>query len=134
MPKLKNRINNLTLVTVENVEDFFQRGKRTAKLLDRKKAVNARHVISFEDTADLVSFLAKNKLHLVATIRKHPSSISQLADLLHRSRAAVDKDVKDLEAVGILKSEYVSNPGHGKCKVITIVDKNPIQLHVQTSL
>jgi len=134
MNKLKNNIEPLTLVTVESVEDFFQRGKRTSKLLDQKKTITQRRVISFEDTADLVNFLTKNKLRLVAAIRKHPSSITKLADILHRSRAAIDKDVKVLESVGILKSEYVTNPGHGRYKMVTVVDQNPIQLQVQASL
>ena len=133
MRKKKNNLP-LTLATTETIEDFFQRGVRTAKLLDQKKSVAARRVISFEDTVDLVSFLTKNKIKLVSVIRRHPNSITKLATALHRSRAAVDKDVKALEAVGILKSEYIVNPGHGLCRVISVVDENPIHLQVQTSI
>lgn len=128
----KPRKNNTTiLVTHETIEDFFARGKATAKLLDKKKPVEKSRIISFEDPADLVKFLTCNKLKLVADIRKKPNSTSGLAKDFGRSRAAVYKDIQELESIGIVKSEYVDNPGHGKHKIIRVVDKQPIHLHVQ---
>jgi predicted transcriptional regulator len=90
--------------------------------------------ISFEDTEDLVKFLTENKLSLLSTVRKKPFSISDLAKALHRSRSAVDKDIQLLESVGILKSEYVINPGHGRCRMVTAFDKNPIKLTVEATI
>lgn len=128
----KSRKNNTTiLVTHETMKDFFSRGKATAKLLDKKKYIGKSRIISFEDPADLVKFLMCNKLKLVADIRKKPNSVSALAKDLGRSRAAVYKDVQELESIGIVKSEYVDNPGHGKHKIIKAVDEQPIHLHVQ---
>lgn len=132
--KKSNNKNKSTLLTIETAESFFERGRKTAAFLDQKKSVAPRRMISFEDTADLVNFLTNNKLKLVTTVRKHPNSISKLADILHRTRASVDNDVKALEAVGILKSEYVCNPGHGVHRIITAADKNPVILQVQASL
>jgi predicted transcriptional regulator len=90
--------------------------------------------ISFEDMRDLVKFLTDNKLNLISTVRKKSFSISDLAKTLHRSRSAVDKDIQLLESVGILKSEYVVNPGHGRCRMIAAFDKKPIKLTVEATI
>lgn len=121
-------------VTHETLGDFFVRGKKTARLLDKKALIEPRRIISFEDVRDLVNFLTTKKLELLETVRKHPSSLSVLAKVLGRSRAAVDKDVQQLESVGIIKSEYVTNPGHGRHKVIMAVDKTPVKLQVQATI
>jgi predicted transcriptional regulator len=121
-------------VKTESVSDFFARGKRIAKQLDKGEEVLPSRIISFEDTEDLIEFLTKTKQALLAALRKKPDSISGLAHTLHRSRAAIDKDVRQLESVGILVSEYVINPGHGRCRIIKAVDANPVKLHVETIL
>lgn len=126
--------HDIVLVTSESVEDFFARGKKTAKLLDTKEHIQSRRVISCEDPEDLVKFLTSNKFKLMSALRKKPSSITNLSKYLRRSRSAIDKDIHDLEAIGMVKSEYVVNPGHGKCKVITAADKSPIKLQVQAVL
>jgi len=118
------------LVINETIEEFFERGKKLAKLVDHKKQLPSHRVISFEDKKDLVKFLAEKKIELVAAIRKKPNSVMGLAKTLKRSRAAVDKDIQLLESVGIIRSEYKPNPGHGRCKVVT-TDKTPIKLQVQ---
>lgn len=130
----KNKKKVFTVITVGSTQDFFQRGKKIAKLLDKKVSFSPQRVISFEDTNDMVKFLTVNKLQLMAEIRKQSNSVSNLAQALHRSRAAVDKDIKDLESIGVIKSEYVSNPGHGRCKWVMVTDKNPIRLQVQATL
>lgn len=128
--------NNPIVFTVktESIEDFFTRGKHKASLLDQKKSVTLERIISFEDPKDLIRFLTEAKLTLLAAIRKKPDSISGLAHTLHRSRSAIDKDVQLLEAIGIVASEYVTNPGHGRCRIIKAVDSNPIRLQVEATI
>lgn len=132
---MPNRKKNKTIlpviVTSETLESFFLRGRKIAQKIDQKIAPFARRVISFEDTKDLINFLTQNKLKLVATIRKRPCSVSGLAKILKRSRAAVNKDIQQLESVGIIKSEYVLNPGHGRSKLVMAVDPMPVQIQVQ---
>jgi len=128
----KNREKEIVFtVKTESLKEFFSRGKHIASLLDQGKAIPPRKVISFEDPQDLIKFLTEAKLALLASIRKKPNSISKLAILLHRSRAAIDKDIQLLESIGIVKSEYVINPGHGRCRVIKSVDSKPIKLQVE---
>lgn len=133
-----NTLKKITKVPItvmtESVDDFFIRGKKIARLLDKNIPITPHHIISFEDTDDLIRFLTHNKLKLISVVRKKPNSVTGLSKLLHRSRAAIDKDIHDLESVGIIKSEYVSNPGHGRCRMISAVSKYPIKLQVQTTI
>jgi len=119
-------------IKTESLEDFFVRGKNTAKLLDKGESIQPRRVISFEDPNDLIKFLTATKLALLAAIRNKPDSISKLAHKLHRSRSAIDKDIQLLESVGIVESEYVINPGHGRYRIIKTIDSRPIKLKVET--
>lgn len=134
MKKLRKKSDVIFTVKTESREEFFERGKTIAKMLDEGKSIPASRIISFEDSEDLVNFLTKTKQALLAMLRKKPDSISKLAHKLHRSRAAVDRDVRQLESVGIVESEYVVNPGHGRCRIIKAIDSNPIKLRVETTL
>lgn len=132
MRKSKKLNEMIIHVKTETVGDFFARGRRLAKRLDQDEIIPTQRIISFEDSEDLVKFLTQAKRALLAAIRKKPKSISSLAHELHRSRSAIDKDIQMLEDIGIVESEYVSNPGHGRCRVIKVVDSNPIRLRVET--
>lgn len=121
-----------TVVMTSTRQDFFARGKTISKALDEGKSIAKQRIISFEDTKDLVRFLTDCKLNLVKMLRQKPDSISHLAKRLRRSRTAINKDVELLESVGIIKSEYVTNPGHGKNRIVHMVDSGPIKLHIQT--
>lgn len=134
MKKIRKKNEIVFTVKTEPREEFFARGRRMAKLLDKGERISAARIINFEDPEDLVNFLTKTKQALLAALRKKPDSISELAHKLHRSRAAVNKDVEQLESVGIVKSEYVVNPGHGRCRIVKAIDSNPIKLQVETTL
>lgn len=131
MHKSNNRKETIITVRTGTREEFFVRGKELAKKLDKREKVFSTRIITFEDPEELANFLTKAKLALLAAIRKKSDSISELARKLHRSRAAVDKDVRLLEAVGIVESGYITNPGHGHLRVVKAVDSKPIKLHVE---
>ncbi len=134
MKKLKNDSEIPLIVKTESLKDFFKRGRNIAKLIDQKKHILPTRTISFEDVHDLVKFLTETKLNLISTIRKKSLSISDLSKTLKRSRSSVDKDIQLLESVGILKSKYIANPGHGRHRIITVFDKSPIKLTVETMI
>lgn len=131
-PKRKDEVN--IIVKTGSLEEFFARGKLVSKMLDKKKSIPTARMIIFEDPADLVSFLTKSKLALMAVLRKKPDSISGLARKLHRSRAAINKDIRMLESVGIVESEYLSNPGHGRCRVVKTTNAKSVKLHVEATI
>ncbi|MBV9576773.1 MAG: HTH domain-containing protein [Gammaproteobacteria bacterium] len=132
MPKSKKLNEIIVHVKTEAMSDFFERGKLLAKRLDRGEKPIFQRIISFEDPEDLIKFLTQTKRALIAAIRKKPKSVSSLANELHRSRSAIDKDIQMLESIGIVESEYVINPGHGRCRIIKTADSNPIKLRVET--
>jgi predicted transcriptional regulator len=132
MKNLRKKGEISVTVKTESREDFFARGKHIAKMLEKGEKISSSRIISFEDPEDLIEFLTKTKQALLAALRKKPDSISGLANKLHRSRAAIDKDVRQLESVGIVTSEYIVNPGHGRSRIVRAVDSNPIRLHVET--
>lgn len=134
MKPLKRKNKAFITVKTSTRHDFFSRGKLLAKMLDEGKSLKPSRVISFEDPDDLVKFLTKMRLTLLAVLRKKPDSISGLARKLHRSRASVDNDVRLLESVGIVESEYVSNPGHGRHRIIKAVDQFPVKLMVEATI
>lgn len=129
---LKNKVT--VIVKTGTRDEFFARGKKVAKMLDEGRHLAQSRIISFEDPNDLTKFLTRTKLALLAVLRKKPDSITGLARTLHRSRAAVDRDIQLLELVGIVESEYVINPGHGRCRIIKTTDSNPIQLRVEATI
>ena len=132
MKKSEKNKEIIFTVKTETVKDFFARGKQVAAMLDKGEKIAPQKIISFEDSNDLIKFISKTRLMLLAAIRKSPDSISHLAHRLHRSRSAIDKDVQLLEEVGIVKSEYMANPGHGRCRIIRAADSKPIRLQVET--
>lgn len=133
MKKLKkNHAKEIVIrVKTTSIDDFFSHGKSIAKKLDKGLSIPQERIISFEDPKDLVRFLNEAKLELLAEVRKHPATITRLSQKLHRSRAALDKDIKLLESVGIVKSEYIANAGHGRHRIIKTVDSAPIRLQVE---
>jgi len=132
MKKLKAQNEPRIVVKTETKEDFFSRGRERAKALDAGKRVEIGRVISFENAEDLIKFITVAKVALLNAIRKKPASISTLATKLHRSRASIDKDVQLLESIGIVESEYVVNPGHGRYRIVRAVDDAPVKLQVET--
>ena len=132
MRKSKKTNEIIIHVKTETERDFFERGKALAKRLDKGEAVHTQRTISFEDPEDLIKFLTQTKRSLLTAIRKMPQSISSLAHALHRSRSAIDRDIQMLEDIGIVESEYVSNPGHGRLRVVKTANSNPIRLRVET--
>lgn len=61
MRKLKHCDKKVTVFTVESVENFFHRGKKTAQDIDQKRELTARRVIGFEDPVDFMKFLTRSK-------------------------------------------------------------------------
>jgi predicted transcriptional regulator len=74
--------------------------------------------LTFEDPAELMRALTAKRVDLIAAIRKQPAGLSELAQTLNRDRAAVDREVKVLASLGLLKTVWEINPGHGRKKIV----------------
>ena len=105
-------------VGVGTVEEFFERSLNRARKLDRGERLTPEMRLTFEDPADLIRATTLKRVEIIHTVRKHSAAVSELARLLHRDRAAVDRDVKVLESLGLVKTDWETNPGHGRRKIV----------------
>jgi predicted transcriptional regulator len=78
-----------TEIRVETLDAFFERGRKLARLADRKERIPATRVIAFEDAGSLLSVLMEKRVLLLKDVKLTPASISVLAKRLKRDRSAV---------------------------------------------
>jgi predicted transcriptional regulator len=98
--------------------EFFERSLDRARRLDRGERLAPTLSLTFEDPADLIRAMTTKRVEIIQTIRGKAAGVSELAALLQRDRAAVNRDVQVLEALGLVRTEWAPNPGHGKRKVV----------------
>ena len=110
--KVKVRITN------SGVEGFFARVREHARELDGGEALASEVTVSFEDTADLMKVLSPQRICLLRMAKQEAVSVSRLARALHRDIRAVSRDVDLLEKVGLLRTRYHANPGHGRLRIV----------------
>ena len=110
-----------TEIRVEQVDSFFERGRRLAKLADRGEPIPSSRIVAFEDVEALLHVLTEKRVLLLKQVKETPTSISLLAKKLKRDRSAVTRDVQLLERYGVIQITEKPLPGHGKQKWITPV-------------
>ena len=111
---MKTAIN----IGVGTADEFFKRSLDRAKKLDRGERLQPEMRITFEDPSELIRVMTGKRVELIHAIRRSPGAVSELALTLNRDRAAVDRDVKLLERLGLLATSFEDNPGHGRRKVV----------------
>lgn len=115
-------MKKLKSITVKtgSADEFMARVKGAMRALDHQAPIKPAHTLMFEDAGDLLHFLSKAKLQLIQRISEHPGSITALAKGIKRSKAAVCRDIKELEKFGLVKTHNVINPGHGQHKIVSV--------------
>jgi hypothetical protein len=76
-------------VKVGGAEEFFESGRKIAKIADEGRRVPRRHVVAFDDPADLLRVLTPARMALFRAIKLHPGSITAIAERVRRDRSAV---------------------------------------------
>jgi len=99
-------------------EDYFARGREIARKIDRGEALEPEFTLTFEDPGDMFAVMSPARLELFRAAKAAPSSITAIAQRLHRDRSTVKKDVDILVAAGLLDIEEVPLPGHGRQKFV----------------
>ncbi len=95
-----------------------------ARKLDAGEPIEPDNIISFEDPLDLLELLSVERIRLLKAARGKPLSVDDLARKLGRPRPSVMRDIKRLEALGVLDRRRETNPGHGqKTFVQTVGDR-----------
>ncbi len=113
-----------TEIRVEPVGKFFERGRKLAKLADRKERVPPVRVVAFEDVGSLLSVLTEKRVLLLKQVKQTPASISVLAKKLNRDRSAVTRDVQLLERLGVLHVTERPLEGHGRQKWVAPIARD----------
>lgn len=99
-------------------KEFFERGKKLARLADSSKSLPQERTISFEDPAELLRLLSASRLDVLRSVKEAPGSITVIAERLHRDRSAVKRDVDQLVEAGMVTVENKVLPGHGRMKEV----------------
>jgi len=98
---------------------WAKRARARAKAMDEGRDFPASRGITFENAAEMVRLLTPARLDLFATVKNKTVSIKDLAATLGRDASAVRRDVAELERFGIVNSQQVVNPGHGRVRMVT---------------
>ena len=106
------------IVRTENLDDFLARAKDVARRADTGSRFDRSITISFSDVVDMASILTKERIRMLQALLGVEKTVSELAIELHRNQQSVARDVKQLEVAGLLFAKLVSNPGHGRHKVV----------------
>lgn len=109
------------IVNTGTTEEFFAGVRETAKQLDRGEVPMPEFILTFEDPGDMFAVMSPARLELFRAAKSDPSSITAIAQRLHRDRSTVKKDVDILVAAGLLNIEEVPLPGHGRQKFVRAV-------------
>jgi predicted transcriptional regulator len=111
---------NKSKVTIATgtAEGFFNRVRSHAAKLDRGEIIPAEITITFEDPLELLNVLTAERVRLLRWTKAGSQPIAELASGLKRDVRAVSRDVLRLEKVGLLRTSYRVNPGHGRYKVV----------------
>jgi len=105
-------------IGIGSAADFFKRSRERAAKMKRGETIASEVRITFEDPLDMLRALTSEKIRLVRALEGEELGITDLANALKRDRRAVSRDVSDLESLGLIETEYRSNPGHGRHRVV----------------
>jgi predicted transcriptional regulator len=101
------------IIKVEDVEAFFERGRRLADLIDQGAEIPPSTIVSFDDPEDLLALLTTERIALFRAIKELPGSSSDLAERLRRDRDSIKRDVGRLREAGLIKvTQRLSPEGH----------------------
>ena len=108
-----------TKIYLDGFEGWKKRALVRAKAMDEGRPFPPSRGITFESAADMVRLLTPSRLNLFDAVKKQTVSIQELAQTLGRDVSAVRRDVTALEKFGIVSSQQVVNPGHGRIRMIS---------------
>ena len=112
----------------------YRPNNRSKMLASMKKAIAGESqvfadVIFFESLDLVDSFINPMKAKIIRSIQKHsPESIYELAKILGKDQGYIQKEVKFLEGLGILKIESIKDNGRTKSVPTVVYDKFIIDL------
>ena len=108
-----------TRVYTDGFDGWAKRARTRTKAMDEGREFPASKGITFENAAEMVRLLTPARLNLFQAVKKQTVSVKDLAASLGRDASAVRRDVVALERFGIVYSQQVANPGHGRVRMVS---------------
>lgn len=108
-----------TKIYTDGLDGWAKRARARAQAITEGRKFPRSRGITFESAADMVRLLTPSRLDLFETVKKRRVSIKDLAATLGRDVSAVRRDVSALEKFGIVSSEQIVNPGHGRIRMVS---------------
>ena len=100
------------------LSEFFVSAKETAREIDKGERLTKKNVI-WVDPLDLLLLLKPERTNLVKYLRKEKRVIfSELMQVLNRSSASLNNDLKILSKYDLVRITKETNPGHGIHKIV----------------
>jgi predicted transcriptional regulator len=100
-------------------EGWAKRARARAKAMTKGRSFSASRGITFDNAAEMIRLLTPARLNLLQAVKKQTVSVKDLATSLGRDASAVRRDVAELEKFGIISSQQVVNPGHGRVRMVS---------------
>jgi predicted transcriptional regulator len=116
--------NTSEFITVKtgSVDDFFSDVQSIMRSADSGESIKQRcATLRFVNPSEMLRFLSAAKLKLIDCIRSHPDSVTNIAKTIGRNRAAVYRDIHEMETYGLVKMHEAVNPGHGRHKIVELM-------------
>lgn len=109
-----------TTVKIGTLGEFFEEGRRVARLADAGEPIPETCSLSFENLEDLLENLTPKRVALFEAIKSvtRPTSITAMALQVGRDRAAVKRDIDALHQLGMVDVTDAPLPGHGRQKLV----------------
>lgn len=103
------------------VEDYLGNVKQQMSAADRGESIKSSQTLTFAEPTEMLHFLSATKIKLIRVLQKHADSITNIAKVIKRNRAAVYRDISELEKFGLVTVHEEINPGHGRHKIVVLV-------------
>jgi predicted transcriptional regulator len=124
-------------IRFQSVQDF--RTEVRAALRDRKRGTQLEHRIYFDSVPTYRKFMTSQKIELLTAIVLHsPGSIYELAQLVQRDFAAVQRDCVALEGAGFIRLKEANDAREARIpelvfpyrKIRVMIPASPYQIEI----
>lgn len=91
-------------VRVGDADELHREARERVRAAERGEDLDERHVLNFEDEADLARLVSETNLELLRAIaNRDPESMRQVEEIVGRDHKEVHRNLRELEALGVVE-------------------------------
>ena len=91
-------------VRVGAADELHREARERIRAAERGEDPDERHVLNFEDEADLARLVSETNLELLRVIADHaPESMRRVEEIVGRDHKEVHRNLRELEAMGVVE-------------------------------